>query len=126
MLLSHGLADLNLSIDGQRTSDEALRDLAETVTGDRWLALGAAGTARSGWHPERWTHRPVTLSGHDIDPAAPLPQAGCSGHPPPAPTPRCRSTCPTAQHIPCRSGAGTADPADVGDAPPAVGVAVNW
>ena len=79
------MADLNLSIDGQCTSDEALRDLAETVTGDRWLALGAAGTARSGWHPERWTHHPVILSGHDIDPAAPLPQAGCSGHPPASP-----------------------------------------
>jgi len=73
------LADLNLSIDGQCTSDEALRDLAETVSGGRWLALGAAGTARSGWHPERWTHQPAILSGHDSDPAAPLPQAGAAG-----------------------------------------------
>jgi len=33
--LEDPLADLNLSIDGQRTSYQALRDLAETVTGGR-------------------------------------------------------------------------------------------
>ena len=37
------LADLNLSIDGQRTAYQALRGSADTVTGGTWLALGGGG-----------------------------------------------------------------------------------
>ena len=43
------LADLNLTIDGQRTSYLALRELAETVTGGRWLALGGGAVSAVGW-----------------------------------------------------------------------------
>jgi acetoin utilization protein AcuC len=37
------LCDLNLTVDGQRASYLALRELAETVTDGRWLALGGGG-----------------------------------------------------------------------------------
>ncbi len=67
------LADLNLSIDGQRTSYLALRELAETVTGGRWLALGGGGYSPVRVVPRAWTHLLAIVSGHDIDPATPLP-----------------------------------------------------
>ena len=67
------LADLNLSIDGQRTSYQALRDLAETVTGGRWLALGGGGYCPVRVAPRAWTHLLAIVSGRDIDPATPLP-----------------------------------------------------
>jgi len=68
------LADLNLSIDGQRTSYEALRELAETVTAGRWLALGGGGYSLVRVVPRAWTHLLAIVSGHDIDPATPLPR----------------------------------------------------
>ena len=67
------LADLNLSIDGQRTSYQALRDLADTVTGGRWLALGGGGYCPVRVAPRAWTHLLAIVSGRDIDPATPLP-----------------------------------------------------
>jgi acetoin utilization protein AcuC len=66
------LSDLNLSIDGQHTSYEALRRLAD----GRWLALGGGGgTARCGWYPgvdppARDRVRPRHRPGH------PLPKRG--------------------------------------------------
>src|SRR5664279_686274 len=69
------LADLNLSIDGQRTSYEALRELAESVTDGRWLALGGGGYSPARVVPRAWTHLLAIVSGHDIDPATPLPLA---------------------------------------------------
>ena len=47
------MADLNLTVDGHRKSYVALRELAETVTGGRWLALG--GRRVLTWYsPVRW------------------------------------------------------------------------
>jgi acetoin utilization protein AcuC len=68
------LADLNLSVDGQRTSYLALRELAESVTGGRWLALGGGGYALVRVVPRAWTHLLGIVAGRDIDPATPLPQ----------------------------------------------------
>ncbi len=67
------LADLNLSIDGQRTCYQALRALADTVTGGRWLALGGGGYCPVRVVPRAWTHLLAIVSGRDIDPATPLP-----------------------------------------------------
>ncbi len=69
------LTHLNLTIDGQRTSYEALRELAETVTGGRWLALGGGGYSLVRVVPRAWTHLLAIVSGHDIDPATALPAA---------------------------------------------------
>ena len=68
------LADLNLTVDGQRASCLALRELAETVTGGRWLALGGGGYSPVRVVPRSWTHLLAIVSGHDIDPATPLPE----------------------------------------------------
>ena len=70
------LADLNLTVDGQRTSYLALRDLAESVTGGRWLALGGGGYALVRVVPRAWTHLLAIVAGRDIDPATPLPATG--------------------------------------------------
>ena len=67
------LADLNLTVDGQRASYLALRELAETVTGGRWLALGGGGYSPVRVAPRSWTHLLAIVSGQDIDPATPLP-----------------------------------------------------
>ena len=67
------LADLNLTVDGQRTSYLALRDLAETVTGGRWLALGGGGYSPVRVVPRAWTHLLAIVAGRDLDPATPLP-----------------------------------------------------
>src|SRR6195952_1618179 len=67
------LADLNLSIDGQRTSYLALRDLAENVTGGRWLALGGGGYALVRVVPRSWTHLLGVVLDRDVDPRTPTP-----------------------------------------------------
>src|SRR5664279_2770283 len=69
------LADLNLTVDGQRTSYLALRELAETVTGGRWLALGGGGYSPVRMVPRSWTHLLAIVSGRDIDPSTPIPSS---------------------------------------------------
>jgi len=49
------LADLNLTVHGQRTSYLALRELAETVTGCRWLAWGGGGYSPVRVVPRAWS-----------------------------------------------------------------------
>jgi len=68
------LADLNLTIDGQRTSYLALRTLAESVTGGRWLALGGGGYSPVRVVPRAWTHLLGIVAGHDVDAALSMPQ----------------------------------------------------
>jgi len=68
------LAELNLTVDGHRTSYVALRELAEAVTGGRWLALGGGGYSLVRVVPRSWTHLLAIVSGRDIDPATPLPE----------------------------------------------------
>src|SRR5664279_1794117 len=67
---THGedpLTHLDMTIDGQRTSYEALRELAETVTGGRWLALGGGGYSLVRAVPRAWTHLLAIVSGQDVD-----------------------------------------------------------
>ncbi len=68
------LADLNLTVDGQRASYLALRELAGRVTGGRWLALGGGGYSLVRVVPRSWTHLLAIVSGQDLDPSTPLPQ----------------------------------------------------
>ena len=67
------LADLNLSVDGQRASYLALRELAESVTDGRWLAVGGGGYSPVRVVPRAWTHMLAIVAGREIDPATPLP-----------------------------------------------------
>ena len=81
------LANLQLTIDGQRTSYLALRDIAESVTGGRWLALGGGGYAPVRVVPRAWTHMLAIVSGHDLDPRRRCRRTGW-----PRPAPRARTS----------------------------------
>ncbi|KQY60414.1 acetoin utilization protein AcuC [Aeromicrobium sp. Root495] len=68
------LTNLMLSIDGQRASYLALRELAEEVPGGRWIATGGGGYAVTDVVPRIWSHLLGIVAGHDVDPEAPTPQ----------------------------------------------------
>ncbi len=68
------LADLMLTVDGQRTTYLALRDLAREVTGGRWLALGGGGYSPVRVVPRAWTHLLAIVADKDLDPATPMPE----------------------------------------------------
>ncbi|MGH3932847.1 MAG: acetoin utilization protein AcuC [Pseudonocardiaceae bacterium] len=67
------LAELALSVDGQRTAHRALRDLADETAGGRWLALGGGGYSLFDVVPRSWTHLLATLLDRDVDPGTPIP-----------------------------------------------------
>jgi len=67
------LADLMLTVDGQRTTYLALRDLAEEFTGGRWLALGGGGYSPVRVVPRAWTHLLAIVAGRDLHPGTPMP-----------------------------------------------------
>jgi acetoin utilization protein AcuC len=69
------LADLRLSVDGQRASYLALRDLAEELCEGRWLATGGGGYALVEVVPRAWTHLLAVVTGEPVDPATPTPPA---------------------------------------------------
>lgn len=68
------LADLMLTVDGQRTTYLALRDLAREATGGRWLALGGGGYSPVRVVPRAWTHLLAIVGERDLNPATMLPQ----------------------------------------------------
>ena len=63
------LADLTLTVDGQRASYLALHDLAHEVAGGRWVALGGGGYAVVGVVPRSWSHLLAVVGGAPLDPA---------------------------------------------------------
>jgi acetoin utilization protein AcuC len=69
------LADLRLSIDGQRASYLALRDLAEELCGGRWIATGGGGYALVEAVPRAWTHLLAIVSGEPLEPRTLTPVA---------------------------------------------------
>jgi acetoin utilization protein AcuC len=69
------LANLELTIDGQRTAIAELHALAHEVTGGRWLAFGGGGYGLVRCVPRTWTHLLAEASGRPLDPQTPVPQA---------------------------------------------------
>ena len=69
------LADLDLSLDGQRASYLALADLADEICGGRWVCTGGGGYALLHVVPRAWTHLLAIVSGEPIDPQTPTPDA---------------------------------------------------
>ena len=67
------LADLALTIDGQRAAYAALHQLAHRVAGGRWLAMGGGGYGVLRCVPRTWTHLLAEMSGHPIDPRTEIP-----------------------------------------------------
>ena len=69
------LADLMLSVDGQRASYLALHDLAHESAGGRWVATGGGGYAVVDVVPRSWTHLLAVVGGEPLDPDTPTPES---------------------------------------------------
>jgi acetoin utilization protein AcuC len=67
------LANLRLSVDGQRLAYSKLRDLAEALCDGRWVATGGGGYALVEAVPRAWTHLIATITGDQLDPATAVP-----------------------------------------------------
>jgi acetoin utilization protein AcuC len=67
------LANLMLSVDGQRATYAALRDLAEEVSGGRWVATGGGGYSIVDVVPRAWTHLLAILADTPLEPHTPVP-----------------------------------------------------
>jgi acetoin utilization protein AcuC len=69
------LADLRLSVDGQRAAYLAMRDLADELCEGRWVATGGGGYAVVEVVPRAWTHLIAAVTGEPLDPATETPES---------------------------------------------------
>jgi acetoin utilization protein AcuC len=67
------LANLLLSVDGQRSSYAALHELAHEICDGRWVAVGGGGYERVRVVPRAWTHLLAIAAGTPLDPATATP-----------------------------------------------------
>jgi acetoin utilization protein AcuC len=67
------LADLNLTLDGQRASYLALASLADELCAGRWVSTGGGGYALLNVVPRAWTHLLGIVSGEPVEPSTPVP-----------------------------------------------------
>ena len=68
------LANLLLTVDGQRAAHAKLHDLAHELCDGRWLATGGGGYELVQVVPRSWTHLLAIATGEPIDPGTPTPQ----------------------------------------------------
>lgn len=68
------LANLLLSIEGQRASYQAIHALAHELCDGKWIATGGGGYETIGVVPRAWTHLIAEAVGEPIDPRAQVPQ----------------------------------------------------
>jgi acetoin utilization protein AcuC len=68
------LAELALTVDGQRSSYRMLHELAHEVCGGRWVALGGGGYGLVRCVPRAWTHLLAEAAGVPIPPGTPIPE----------------------------------------------------
>jgi acetoin utilization protein AcuC len=69
------LADLNLSVDGQRASYLAVAELADRFCGGRWISTGGGGYVLLDVVPRAWTHLLAIVGGRPLPPETAIPQA---------------------------------------------------
>jgi acetoin utilization protein AcuC len=69
------LADLALTVDGQRAAYARLHQLAHQVSDGRWLALGGGGYGVLRCVPRTWTHLLAEVSGHRLAAEVEIPQS---------------------------------------------------
>jgi acetoin utilization protein AcuC len=69
------LADLALSVDGQRAIYRTLRELSQRYARGKWLVFGGGGYALFRVVPRAWTHLLATALDRDLEPEMPLPRA---------------------------------------------------
>jgi len=67
------LADLMLSVDGQRAAHAALHSLAHEVCGGRWVAVGGGGYDVVQVVPRSWTHLLAVATGDPLPAATAVP-----------------------------------------------------
>jgi len=67
------LANLELTVDGQRAAIEELHRLAHEVSGGKWLAVGGGGYGVIRCVPRTWTNLIATASGVPVDPWTSIP-----------------------------------------------------
>lgn len=70
---SDPLANLQVTIDGERAAHALLHSLAHEVAGGRWLLTGGGGYQLVQVVPRTWAHLLAEAAGVPIDPAAPTP-----------------------------------------------------
>jgi acetoin utilization protein AcuC len=63
------LANLELTVDGQRAAHAALHELAHETAGGRWLLTGGGGYELVQVVPRSWAHLLAEASGRPVDPA---------------------------------------------------------
>lgn len=68
------LTNLMLSVDGQRASYLALRDLADELCGGRWVSTGGGGYAVLDVVPRAWSHLIAVVGGTPLDVTTPTPE----------------------------------------------------
>ncbi|WP_433499276.1 acetoin utilization protein AcuC [Sphaerimonospora sp. CA-214678] len=69
------LANLMLSVDGQRTAYAALHRLAHETAGGRWIAVGGGGYEIVRVVPRAWTHLIAEVAGAPVDPRTGTPRS---------------------------------------------------
>jgi acetoin utilization protein AcuC len=108
------LANLRLSVDGQRAAHAAIHALAHETADGRWLLTGGGGYALVQVVPRTWTHLLAEAAGRPVDPAAETPAAWReyvrrrTGQE----APRRMTDGAPADYPPFESGADPADPVD--------------
>ncbi len=73
------LADLELTVDGQRAAFLAMRELADRYAEGRWLAVGGGGYGLIRVVPRAWTHLLALALDRTIAPSTPIPQSWIDG-----------------------------------------------
>lgn len=68
------LADMELTVDGQRAAFIAMRDMADEYAEGRWLAIGGGGYGLVRVVPRAWTHLLATALDRTIAPETAVPQ----------------------------------------------------
>lgn len=68
------LANLTLSVDGQRRAYQELHQLAQKTAGGRWLLFGGGGYGLVQVVPRAWTHLLAEAAGASVDADAETPQ----------------------------------------------------
>jgi acetoin utilization protein AcuC len=69
------LAELALTVDGQRSSYATLHQLAHELCEGRWVAFGGGGYGLVRCVPRAWTHLLGELTGEPVAPGTAIPQA---------------------------------------------------
>jgi acetoin utilization protein AcuC len=68
------LADMKLTVDGQRAALQSLHRLAHASAESKWVAFGGGGYGVLRCVPRTWTNLIAEVAGRPIDPATEIPQ----------------------------------------------------